>query len=273
MTEKIQASVIVAFYNKIELLKIVLSALNNQYDGSFNVVIADDGSRSDVVNEISSLKTSYKFELIHLWQADNGFRKNKILNQAVLHSNEYLIFTDGDCIPQRNFVLDHLINAQEGYCLNGRRADLSETVSKKINLEKPETFFKRHIKEILIEYMFGRGKNIEKGFRINISKISDYLNRKEKGIVGCNFSLFRNDILKINGFDERYEAAGTGEDSDVEFRLRLAGVRIKNIFFKANQIHIYHKELPRSPDNDNLFSAVKESEKSYTPFGIKRQED
>ncbi|MBE1276014.1 glycosyltransferase [Enterovibrio baiacu] len=273
MSKEVRASVIIAFYNKIDLLKVLLTALNNQYDGSFNVIIADDGSRDNVVAEISSFKKSYKFDLIHLWQEDSGFRKNKILNRAITYSNEYLIFIDGDCIPQSHFVLDHLNSAQKGYCLNGRRADLSDTVSKRITQESPERFFAEHINEIVFEYILGRGKNIEKGFRIKNNHLSKYLNRKDKGIVGCNFSLFKEDIIKINGFDERYEAAGTGEDSDVEFRLRLAGIRIRNIFFKANQIHIYHKELPRSTDNDKLFSSVKESGESYTPFGIKRKQD
>lgn len=201
-----------------------------------------------------------------------GFRKNKILNQAVSIANDYVIFIDGDCIPQEHFVIDHLSNAKNGYCLNGRRADLSASVSKKISITHPEIFFKKHIIEILFEYFLGRGKNIEKGFRFTNKSLSSFLNRKNKGIVGCNFSLFKEDMIKINGFDERYEAPGIGEDSDIEFRLRLNGVKIKNIFFMANQVHIFHQELPRSSKNDRIFKSVLASNCAYTAYGIVQTE-
>ncbi|OEE68786.1 glycosyl transferase [Enterovibrio norvegicus FF-33] len=267
-----KASVIIAFYNKLDLLKIILSSLNNQYDGTFNVIIADDGSRPDVVDGINEIISQYDFEIIHVWQEDIGFRKNRILNRSVVKSNDYIIFIDGDCIPQDKFVFDHLENAMEGYCLNGRRVDLSSSVSSKITTLNPDKFFIENLPEILIKYILSKGKNIEKGFRITNKKISNHLNRKLKGIVGCNFSLYKKDILEINGFDERYQAAGTGEDSDVEYRLRLSGVEIKNIFYKANQVHIFHKELPRSKVNDSIFEEVQNRKIAFTEHGIIKSE-
>ncbi|MCJ7978055.1 glycosyltransferase [Aeromonas veronii] len=91
-----KASVIIAFYNNLKALKIILSALNNQFEDNFEVIIADDGSREDVVSEIKAIQTGFSYHIKHVWHEDKGFRKNKILNQAVLlASNEYMIFIDG----------------------------------------------------------------------------------------------------------------------------------------------------------------------------------
>ncbi|BDS28381.1 glycosyltransferase [Aeromonas caviae] len=76
-------SIVIAFYNNIDLLKIILSALDNQYDNNFEVIIADDGSKEDVVAEICRIKANYSYSIGHVWHEDKGFRKNKILNKAV----------------------------------------------------------------------------------------------------------------------------------------------------------------------------------------------
>ena len=38
---------------------------------------------------------------------------------------------------------------------------------------------------------------------------------------------------KINGFDENYMGPGIGEDSDVEYRLTIAGAEFKSLRNKA----------------------------------------
>jgi GT2 family glycosyltransferase len=116
--------------------------------------------------------------------------------------------------------------------------------------------------------MLGKGKNIEKGLRINSDFLMKKMQSKVKGLVGCNFSLHKEDLVSINGFDMRYEAAGVGEDSDVDYRLRLAGVDIYNCFFKATQVHIYHKELPRLEVNDVLFTEVQKNQQFRTSYGL-----
>jgi len=94
------------------------------------------------------------------------------------------------------------------------------------------------------------------------------LNKKYRGLLGCNFSLHKKDIIAINGFDERYEAPSIGEDSDVEFRLALNGVRVKSLNHIAVQYHLYHKLQERLQKNLDLFGEVKKSNLTYTPFGL-----
>jgi hypothetical protein len=76
--------------------------------------------------------------------------------------------------------------------------------------------------------------------------------------------------MNINGFDERYEAPSIGEDSDVEFRLRLNGIKIVSLNHIAVQYHLYHQLLERPQENLSLFNNIKEEKLSFTPFGIKK---
>jgi glycosyltransferase involved in cell wall biosynthesis len=54
-----QCSVIISFYNKIEYLKLVLAGFERQSFKDFEVIIADDGSKEDIVQQIKHLQNNY----------------------------------------------------------------------------------------------------------------------------------------------------------------------------------------------------------------------
>ncbi|MBD1558504.1 glycosyltransferase [Vibrio sp. S9_S30] len=271
-----RASLIIAFYNNIELLELVFKALNEQTEKNFELVIADDGSKKEVVDHIKNRIENLPFPVQHVWHEDKGFRKNRILNKAVIASkSDYLIFLDGDCIPEAHFVEDHLSESSRGYALNGRRVDLSEKYSRLLKSHKnPATFFTEFKWSILKDYIFSgggqkeKGRNIEKGFRILNPTLRRMIIPKDKGLVGCNFSLFKDDLLKINGFDMRYEAPGVGEDSDLDYRWLLAGFKKNSLFYKATQLHCYHPILERSSKNDDIYNAMKSQNSPKAQLGI-----
>ncbi|USD60304.1 glycosyltransferase [Vibrio sp. SCSIO 43140] len=270
-----KASVIIAFYNNLDVLSVVLKALEGQTEQNFEVILADDGSRAEVVEQLQQRIEASPLSIKHIWHEDAGFRKNRCLNLCVKASqSDYLIFIDGDCVPQRHFVEDHLSEAKLNRCVNGRRADLSPRCSKLlVECDTPERFVEQNFATMVFDGLRGKGKNVEKGYRIKNDWLRNKLQKQGKGIVGCNFSIHKQDLLRINGFDMRYEAAGTGEDSDVDYRLQLIDVEIHSCFYKATQVHIYHKELPRLPVNDELFALVRKEQKAYTDFGIDSLDD
>ena len=55
-------------------------------------------------------------------------------------------------------------------------------------------------------------------------------------------------LFEINGFDEDYEKAGVGEDTDIEWRLLKIGYRIQPIKFKAIVYHIHHDSNYKEED-------------------------
>jgi glycosyltransferase involved in cell wall biosynthesis len=266
----IDASVIVSFYNKIDYLKLVLAGFEIQTNKNFEIIIADDGSAEDIVNSIEKIASDYPFRIKHIWQEDKGFRKNRILNQAILASeSDYLIFIDGDCIPHSHFVEGHLEYKSSGISLTGRRVNLSDKLTQTLTPEKiREGFLEKNFLLLVEDGLFGKSFDVEKGIYLKNKFLRSFFNKKMRGLLGCNFSLHKKDMLAINGFDERYEAPSIGEDSDVQFRLELNGIKIKSLNHIAVQYHLYHKLQERPQKNLALFEKIKKDKTFFTPFGI-----
>ena len=55
------ASVIISFYNKIDYLKAVLAGFERQTHKKFEILIADDGSKASVVDEVKKIIASFTF--------------------------------------------------------------------------------------------------------------------------------------------------------------------------------------------------------------------
>lgn len=267
-----KASVIISFYNRIDYLRFVLAGFERQTFRDFEIIIADDGSGEDVVKMVEKLSEQMSFPLVHLWHEDKGFRKNKILNRAIVSAkSDYLIFVDGDCVPHRAFTKEHFENRKEKNCLTGRRVNLSERFTGRLNENEIKSGYLENSLHLMVsDGLFGKSDYVEKGFYVQNKFLRRYLNKKKRGLLGCNFSIHKEDFLSINGFDERYELPSIGEDSDVQYRLELSGIAIKSLNNIAVQYHLYHKLQHRPAQNLDLFSKIKESGLSFTPFGINK---
>ena len=265
----IKASLIISFYNNLFNLKLILAALEIQSEKDFEVIIADDGSKKEIVKEITQLVNQSPLVIKHVWHEDNGWWKNRILNQAVsVSESENLIFIDGDCIPHHHFINDHLSELTQHFIIGGRRCNLSEHFSN--NLSEAQ------IKNGQLTRFFSfwkanrRMRHFEKSIRLPWKWIRPFLDKQDKGLLGCNFSVKKARILQVNGFDERYKSPGVGEDTDLEVRLHQIGMSTKTIPFKAIQYHLYHERLSRVGENENLKLLKENTQLSngWTPFGI-----
>jgi len=133
-----KASVIVAVYKDVEALSLIVQALKMQTYKDFEVVIAEDGQDEKIAEFVSSIEG---LEVKHTTQEDLGVRKARSQNNGILASSaEYLIFIDGDCIPYTTFVEGHLLLAQEGCVLTGRRVNLPRAISEDLRKEKNYDF-------------------------------------------------------------------------------------------------------------------------------------
>lgn len=261
-------SIIIAFYNKIHFLNLVLAGFDRQSCKEFEIIIADDGSDEKVVNEIKNLSNRHNFSIQHIWHEDRGWRKNKILNEAIRKAScDYLIFIDSDCVPHKHFIREHLRNRENGKILSGRRMNLSSEITSVLNEEMIRSgYLEKHILLWLIKGIRHEFTHAEKGLYL---PLFGYLfTRKHKDLLGCNFSIHKSDFLKINGFDERYEAPTVGEDTDVEYRAGQAGISIKSVRNLAVQYHLYHEKLSRQNDNYLILEDTIKKKMAYTPYGI-----
>lgn len=269
-------SLIISFYNKIELLKLVLAALEIQTFREFEVIIADDGSKPEVVEEIMRIKSNYFFQIKHVWQEDNGWQKNKILNKAVVASEgEYLIFIDGDCIPHRRFIQEHIESRAENQIVSGRRIMLTENISKTLTIKK--------IKEGYLEFAIGFPLFFEtvfggeKTYMENILRIRNpflrkmFLKDRRRYLLGCNYSLWKADLMKVNGFDERFLFPGTGEDTDLEGRLSRIEVYPISKKHLVTIFHFYHVQFDTNYEpNKKLYNENNLNKVTFTPYGIEK---
>ncbi|RZK40113.1 MAG: glycosyltransferase [Hymenobacter sp.] len=271
-----KASIIISVYNRFDFLQLVLAGLETQTESDFEVIVSDDGSNEAFVNQLAALIISSPLRIRHNWHADAGFRKNQILNVSIQSAlGAQLIFLDGDCIPHPAFVAEHLAHGGPGRCLAGRRIDISDRLTRQLTPERVRQGILQNPATILgqlVDFLSRRTFHFMNGFYVTQPTLRQYFNRKERGLLGANFSAMKADLEAINGFDERYTAPTFGEDSDIEFRLRLLGIKIIPVLNIAVTYHCHHKLLPRPEVSKALYEQVLRDGIAFTPYGlVKRQ--
>lgn len=268
-----QVTLVISFYKNTRMLDLVLASLEIQTFKNFNLIITDDGSPAEVVKHVHNSLEKLSFPSLHIWHEDIGFRKNRILNWAIHHcSTEYMVFIDQDCILHPEFMAEHVQAKQAKSVLCGRRINLTSFASNRLTPEKIKNhYIQNNLWWIILSGLFMKDNNGIKGIHYKNSFLRKNANQKPRGIVGCNFSAFKQDLLDINGFDTRYEGAGFGEDSDIEFRLTLNGVKMIPFCNTAVQYHVYHRLLTRSNENESLFNSILKEKKIKTDFGLSQQ--
>jgi len=266
-------TLVISFYKNTRMLDLVLASLETQTFKNFNLIISDDGSGMDVVQEVHEKLDKLKIPAWHLWHEDIGFRKNRILNWSIQYcQTPYMVFIDQDCILHPEFMAEHMQHKQEKSVLCGRRINLTAWVSRLLTPQKiKQHFIEKNIWWIILGGLFMKDNNGIKGIYYKNPWLRKSANKKFRGIVGCNFSAFKQDLLDINGFDTRYEGAGFGEDSDIEFRLSLNGIKMIPFCNTAVQYHVYHRLLTRSNENESLYNEVVRRHQAMTDFGLKQQ--
>ena len=244
-------SILLATYNWPQALKLCLESLATQTDLDFEIIIADDGSTKDTLEVIDLLKPSMPVPITHLWQADQGFRKTRILNQAIEAANaDYLIFLDGDCITQPDFVARHRQLAQAGHLVTGSRVLLNDALSKQL-LAWPKWDFEKFIGSLLSYRLSG---DINKYWPLKM-KLGDGSWRNYKKFVwrrikGCNMACWKADAQAINGFDDSMTGWGH-EDADFVFRLQSTGLIRKSGSWATEVFHLFHRSHDQSNAAEN----------------------
>ena len=272
-----QLSLIIAFYRKTRELGLIFETLRQQTFTNFEVIIADDGSDAPAVNELNRLiQDAGSFPVKHVRHEKDGWRKNAILNKAILASRgEYLVFIDGDCLLHPCFLHEHYRYREMGLVLGGRRVMLSEKITAGITpgfLGKKNFACKLALRAILDSLRKSGCSHIENGIYLGASPLKRFFNKKPRNIQGCNFSMHKADFLSINGFDERFNGPGGGEDDDVHYRGLHFGLRFATLKFLAVQFHLYHRTLDRPLANFNMMEENRKNKVGVTPYGIRKLE-
>jgi len=243
-------SVIITTYNRPDALSAVVEACFAQDDPGFEIIIADDGSGHNTQQTVAALQARSPVPLRHVWQEDLGFRAARARNLGTLEAKgDYIIFLDGDCVPQRNFISRHRKLAQRGYLVQGSRILLDEQATARV------------LGQHLDLQQLGAAEKLAWRGRGALNKVLPLLltwpdlgrtSRRFtwRRIKSCNLAVWRSDLELVNGFDESFLGWGH-EDSDLVVRLFNAGVMRKDGAYATEVFHLWHKENARDQESSN----------------------
>ena len=243
-------SVIVTTYNWPAALTLCLDSLFVQQDNNFEIIIADDGSSPSNVEMVKAYCKDSPVSIRYIHHDDQGFRAGTIRNRAVAESSgEYLLFIDGDCLLRPNFIARHRQLADRGFFVPGNRVLLGQAFTQEVIKHKIPLHTESFYYFILLW-----AKN-------NINRLSGFVNlplgflryiqpKKWQKAMTCNLGIWRNDFIKINGFDEVFEGWGY-EDSDLVIRLIHAGIKRKEGRFAVPVLHLWHFHNDKSNHDVN----------------------
>ncbi len=269
--QTLDTSIIISTYNSPAWLEKVLYGYNNQTYRLFEILIADDGSTEETKNLLERIKDEVFFQIHHIWHEDKGFRKTEILNKAIVKSSTpYIIVSDGDCIPRKDFVEQHVKFRKEGSFLSGGYFKLPLKVSEEISRD-----------DIYMERCFDinwlKKKGLKSSFKNNKltsgmlkSALLNFLTPTKATWNGHNASGWKEDIIAVNGFDERMQYGG--EDRELGERLMNNGIKPIQIRYSAICLHLDHArgyvEKSMIEKNNAIRNETKQGKKTWTDFGI-----
>lgn len=265
--------VIITTYNQPEWLDKVLTGYQCQDFPSFQIIIADDGSDQATRDIIEKYKTDTDLDILHVWHQDNGFRKCEILNKAIVETDcDYLIFTDGDCIPEPNLVSTHYKKAEPGYFLSGGyiklTMDLSKLISKQL-IASGKVFNKKW----LVQHGQPNSHKLQKLNKSGLfERFMNCVTPTKATWNGMNSSTWKSDLVKANGFNEDMQYGGL--DRELGERLWNNGLKSKQMRYSTTCLHLEHTRGYSKPEiwkkNNKIRETVKREKIQFTANGIKK---
>lgn len=252
-------AVIISTYNSPDYLRRVLEGYRGQSRYPDELIVADDGSTEETTLVVREFAESAPFKVQHVWHEDSGFRLAEIRNKAVAAAtSDYVIFSDGDCIPHPRFVEDHGRAIRTGCFVTGKRMLLRKNISKGFAWTGLA-----HALSCWLQRELTGGHHL--------IRLPWLIREKQgfKGLRGCNIAVFRSDLFEVNGFNEQIIGWGR-EDTELVVRLLALGRKRLELPFSALVLHLWHPENSRGSlaENDRLLESVVSSGISRCDYGI-----
>lgn len=265
-------SIILSTYNHPKWLEKVLWGYSSQDYPSFEIVIADDGSDLRTRDVIDRTREATGMAIRHVWHPDEGFQKCAILNKAIqAAAGDYLIFSDGDCVPRRDFVSHHVGNATVGRFLSGGYYKLPMDLSRSMSIAdvvSGESFRLSYLRNAGVPWSRRDLRLVTRGA---CASICNALTPTKPTWNGNNSSGWLDDLVAAGGFDERMRYGG--QDRELGQRLENAGIRGKHVRYQTVLLHLDHSRgYANEEDLERNLAIRAETKRSgivRTPYGLK----
>ncbi len=267
------ASVLISTYNAPQWLERALWGYSCQTYSDFEIVVADDGSTDETRELIDGMRRETGLTIQHVWHEDRGYRRQTILNRALeALDGRYVICTDGDCIPRRDFVQVHCAGAREGRFLSAGRCELPMDLSEAIATDDilsgrcfdPDWLVRGGLQ--------GRSQLRKVEARGLRARLLNMFTTTRATWNNCNSSGWRADLIAVNGFDERMGYGGA--DRELGERLVRHGIKPVHVRYDAVVVHLDHGRGYADPkgiaENVALRQGNEREGVTWTEYGIQR---
>jgi glycosyltransferase involved in cell wall biosynthesis len=262
----LRVSLIITTYNWPAALDLTIRSVARQSMAPAEIVIADDGSGPATRQVVTRWQERLKTPLVHMWQADEGFRLARSRNRAIAAARgDYVIIVDGDMVLHRHFIADHARAARHGSFIQGVRLltgpDAANRLLEQGRLDlgffAPDIKRRRHaVRSVLLSRLIFRERTGQRAIR------------------GCNQAYWKSDLLRVNGFNEAFIGWGR-EDNEIAARLYNAGISRRNLKFQALAIHLHHplRHSQVGERNDAILRSTIDEHKAWCPLGLSQHVD
>lgn len=267
-------TVIASTYNNDAWLEKVLQGYALQTHRDFELIVADDGSGPATRALIDRYAADYPVSLRHVWHEDQGYRRQEILNVAIpMADSEYVLFTDGDCVPRSDFVATHDAQAERGRFLSGGYCKLGMGLSEAIAGDDIASGRCFDLGWLRGHEPMDLSNRLKLGASPVAARILDAVTPAGATFNNCNSSAWKADLLAINGYDERMKYGGP--DRELGERLQNYGVRGKQIRHKAVCLHLDHARGYKTKESVQANLAIRADTRGsglvWTPHGIEKR--
>jgi len=257
----VNVSLIITTYNWKDALAISLRSVLRQQVLPLEVIVADDGSGEDTRTMIREFAACSPVPILHSWQQDKGFRLARSRNRAIARARgDYIVLIDGDILLEKNFIFDHQRAARPGFFVQGTRVLLSRKLSARV---LADGYLSANFCSQGVE---NRKNCIRSDF---LSRLFSLTSRRLPGVKTCNFAFWRQDAIRVNGFNEEFVGWGR-EDSEFTARLMNSGIRRRNLKFNALAFHLYHPINDRAhlEENDRILERTIREKLTWCDKGL-----
>lgn len=233
-------SVLTTVYNRPEHVRLLVATLAAQSRIPDELIVADDGSDADTVRAMKACLEDCGFVTRLVRQEKAGGRRSAARNTAIrAASGDYLLFLDCDIVLLPGALEVHAQEAAPRRLLCGNRALLDEATThalfQSIPVPSDEDWEQA--------WLLADRRELEEAarlFRRHARQRRWHVARPHKPkLLGCHFSLFREDVERVNGFDENFVGWGY-EDDDFGRRLYKVGVEPRSVILSARALHLWH---------------------------------
>jgi glycosyltransferase involved in cell wall biosynthesis len=231
-------ALLVSSYDRPDALAAVLDSVARQRDPPEEIVIADDGSGAATRELIAAFAARSAVPVRPVSQPHQGFRLTRLRNLATAATTaDYLVFIDGDMLLHESFVADHRRHALAGHFTQGVRVRADQALTARLIAEP---------RSPVSPASAGLGL-LRRAYLLRSRWMAAALRRAANRLIavkGCNQAYWRDDLLRVNGFNEAIEGWGP-EDKELCARLANAGVARQSLLFGGVAIHLHHPPASR----------------------------